>query len=101
MEGLGSLLFFAIIFFLLMRFGCGAHMFHGHGNHENHNKPQKKSKEGKYIDPVCDMEVEEEQAYSMMFEGEPYHFCTRSCLNKFDEEPGRYLHKKDGEEHGM
>jgi hypothetical protein len=31
-EGLISLLFFAGIFFLMMRFGCGAHIYHGgHG----------------------------------------------------------------------
>jgi hypothetical protein len=33
-EGLLSLLFFAGLFFLMMRFGCGAHMAHGgHGDH--------------------------------------------------------------------
>jgi hypothetical protein len=35
-EGLVSLLFFAGIFFLMMRFGCGAHMSHGgHGDHHS------------------------------------------------------------------
>lgn len=33
MEGLFSLLLFAGLFFLMMRFGCGAHMVHGgHGS---------------------------------------------------------------------
>ncbi len=98
MSGLGSLLFFAILFYLMMRFGCGAHMIHGHGKH---SQPQKKSKEGKYIDPVCDMEVDADQAYSMMHEGELYRFCTRSCLSKFDTDPGHYMNKKPGEEHVM
>jgi hypothetical protein len=31
MEGLGTLLFFAALFYFMMRFGCGAHMVHGHG----------------------------------------------------------------------
>ena len=31
MEGLGSLLLFAALFYFMMRFGCGAHMVHGHG----------------------------------------------------------------------
>lgn len=31
MEGLGSLLIFAALFYFMMRFGCGAHMVHGHG----------------------------------------------------------------------
>ena len=33
MEGLGSFLLFAVLFFLMMRYGCGAHMMHGHGGH--------------------------------------------------------------------
>ncbi|MEE9598461.1 MAG: hypothetical protein V3V96_16940 [Acidiferrobacterales bacterium] len=36
MEGLFSLLLFAGIFYLMMRFGCGAHMVHGHGGHGGH-----------------------------------------------------------------
>ena len=31
MEGLGTLLLFAALFYFMMRFGCGAHMVHGHG----------------------------------------------------------------------
>ena len=34
MSGLGSLLLFAAFFYFMMRFGCGAHMVHGHGGHE-------------------------------------------------------------------
>lgn len=34
MEGLFSLLLFAVFFFVMMRFGCGAHVAHGgHGCH--------------------------------------------------------------------
>lgn len=29
MEGLLGLLVFGVLFFLMMRFGCGAHMMHG------------------------------------------------------------------------
>lgn len=32
MEGLLTLLFYAALFYLMMRFGCGAHMVHGHGH---------------------------------------------------------------------
>ncbi len=94
MEGLGSLLFFAIFFFVMMRWGCGAHMMQGHGGHGSHKKE-------KYIDPVCDMEVEEDKGYGMMHQGESYRFCTRRCLDKFDADPERYLNKKAGEEHEM
>jgi hypothetical protein len=38
MEGLFSLLLFAGLFFLMMRFGCGAHMAHGGHGHQ-HGEP--------------------------------------------------------------
>ena len=31
MSGLVSFLLFAAVFYFMMRFGCGAHMVHGHG----------------------------------------------------------------------
>lgn len=30
MDGFLSFLFFALLFYVMMRFGCGAHMVHGH-----------------------------------------------------------------------
>lgn len=41
MEGLFSFLVFAVLFFLMMRFGCGSHISHGgcgqhHGKHDEH-----------------------------------------------------------------
>jgi len=35
MDRLLSFLLFAVFFYLMMRFGCGAHMVHG--NHGGHN----------------------------------------------------------------
>ncbi len=96
MEGLGTLLLFAAFFYLMMRFGCGAHMVHGHGGHSHGT-----GKATKYIDPVCDMEVEAEQGYGKMHQGELYRFCSRSCLDKFDADAERYLNKERGEEHEM
>jgi len=37
MRGLLTLLLYAGLFYLMMRFGCGAHMIHGHGGHGGHN----------------------------------------------------------------
>ena len=34
MQGFLSLLMFAAFFYLMMRFGCGAHMVHGHDRHK-------------------------------------------------------------------
>jgi len=95
MEGLGSLLLFAALFYVMMRFGCGAHMVHGHhGSHGEHGD-HTDSEGAKFIDPVCDLEVEPDQGYGMMHKGNLYRFCSRSCLDKFDHEPEKYLSKKE------
>lgn len=91
MEGLGSFLLFALFFYLMMRFGCGAHMVHGHGGHGGHG--QHGDKGGKFVDPVCGMDVDPDKGYGKMYQGEPYRFCSRSCLDKFDAEPEKYLNQ--------
>ena len=79
MDGLLSFLLFGVLFYIMMRYGCGAHMVHGHGGGRQST------------DPVCGMEVEPDQGYSKMFRGVEYRFCSRNCLDKFDAEPGRFL----------
>ncbi len=93
MEGLGSLLLFAAFIYLMMRFGCGAHMVHGHGRHAHGSSTEK------YIDPVCDMEVDTEQGYGKMHQGTLYRFCSKNCLDKFDADPERYLNKEKELDH--
>jgi len=92
MRGLLPLLLYAGLFYLMMRFGCGAHMVHGHGGrgeHEEHNAPG--GHEGSAKDPVCGMAVQPGQGYTKNHEGRELHFCSRKCLDKFDAEPQRYL----------
>jgi len=74
MEGLLSLLLFAGLFYLMMRLGSGS-----------------RTGQGKHIDPVCGMEVDVEQGYGKMHEGQLYRFCSRSCLDKFEGDPDRYI----------
>jgi len=95
MDGVLTFLIFAGLFYVMMRFGCGAHMVHGHGGHGGHTGHGGGEK---YIDPVCGMEVETDKGYGKMHEGTLYRFCTRSCLDKFDTDPERYLNKEKGEE---
>jgi len=94
MEGLLSFLLFAVFFYVMMRFGCGAHMVHGHDSgHDGHGGDGKK-----HIDPVCGMEVGIDQGYAKMYEGTPYRFCSRNCLDRFDADPVRYVKgKQEGE----
>jgi len=93
MEGLFSFLLFAGFFYFMMRVGCGSHMTHGHRGHSGSNTSNDDEQIKKYIDPVCDMEVETEQGYGKMYQGTLYRFCSRNCLDKFDDEPERYLNK--------
>ncbi len=87
MEGLGSLLIFAILFFFMMR-------MHGHGGHG-----QSHGAAAKQIDPVCGVQVEADKGYGKMYQGTLHRFCSRECLDKFDSDPHRYLDKQEAD-HG-
>lgn len=43
------------------------------------------------IDPVCGMSVPADGPLRFTHAGVTYHFCHRSCLEKFAAQPGRYL----------
>ena len=90
MNGLFSFLLFAAFFYLMMRFGCGAHMVHGHGGHD-HEGHGGGTQEGAAKDPVCGMPVGAGQGYTKNYEGRVLHFCSRKCLDTFEAEPKRYL----------
>ena len=54
-----------------------------------HNHP---NSDNRAIDPVCGMTVNPETAAgSFEFEGKQYFFCSRHCLEKFRENPQRFL----------
>jgi len=88
MDGLLSLLLFAGLFYFMMRFGCGAHMVHGYTKNQNNYND---NPEAKHIDPVCGMEVDIDKGYGKMYQGKLYRFCHRSCLDKFESDPEKYL----------
>lgn len=92
MEGLLSYIIFAGLFYLMMRYGCGAHMFHG-GRHGSHSEPN----ESKHTDPVCGMEVDVDKGYGKMHESTLYRFCSRDCLDKFEDNTDKYLNPKNEE----
>jgi YHS domain-containing protein len=103
MEGLGSLLLFAALFYFMMRFGCGAHMVHGHGGngrgeHAGHagrgDGGHERGPDAR--DPVCGMDVAPGQGYVKMHGGREYLLCSRACLDKFDANPNRYASVQEG-----
>ena len=45
-------------------------------------------------DPVCGMDVEEEEAVAgLEYEGQVYYFCNRECMKKFEANPAEYVKK--------
>jgi len=94
MEGLGSLLLFAVLFYVMMRYGCGAHMIHGH--HSGHGGHEADG--AKFIDPVCGKEVDPEQGYGVMHKGDLYRFCSRQCLDQFDTQPSLFVKQQKHKE---
>ena len=93
MEGILWLLIWAAFFYFMMRFGCGAHMVHGHGGHGSdtgHGSHGAAGGRGSK-DPVCGMDVEPDSGYSRMYQGREYRFCSRNCLDQFEGDPARYV----------
>jgi YHS domain-containing protein len=89
MERILSFVVYAGLFYLMMSFGCGAHMGHGkHSGHE-HGSP-KPSNSDTLRDPVCGMPVGPGEGYSKFYEGRELRFCSRACLDKFEAQEHRY-----------
>lgn len=91
-EGVKSLLWILVwggLFFVMMRYGCGAHIMGGHGGHGGHGG---KGGGGAPKDPVCGMAVDPEQAAgAAVHEGKTYYFCSGSCRDKFEQAPRQFL----------
>lgn len=91
MESLFSFLIFAVFFYVMMRFGCGAHMVHGHrGGHASEDTGQ-----AKHIDLVCGKHVAPNEGYGKMAGDQLYRFCSRRCLDTFEADPHRYMNKHE------
>jgi YHS domain-containing protein len=84
-------LIYGALFYVMMRYGCGSHMLHGHAGHGHGGHGGTASPPDSSKDPVCGMSVEGGQGYTKNHEGRELHFCSRQCLDKFDAEPRRYV----------
>jgi len=46
-------------------------------------------------DPICGMDVEEEEAAATFeYKGNTYYFCAVGCKEKFAQDPERFLEKE-------
>lgn len=101
MDALFYFLLWAAILFLMMRFGCGAHvMGHSHGRtkHDNDSPENQRATEGlewvppaEDVDPVCGKTVKTERAKPSVHGGHVFYFCSRDCRERFEAEPEQYL----------
>ncbi|MGH9548369.1 MAG: YHS domain-containing protein [Terriglobales bacterium] len=99
MEALVYFVLWAGLIFLMMRFGCGAHvMGHGHERHGAGDKNALRSFERRRwvppktdIDPVCGKIVHTDQAKSSVHDGTVYYFCSRECRERFEVAPHVYV----------
>lgn len=91
MDRIISFLLFAGFFYLMMRFGCGAHAVHGH-HHDDTKRGTGPDAGKKSSDPVCGMDMEAGRGYAEVFEGLEYRFCSRKCLDKFDLNHEQFAH---------
>jgi len=49
---------------------------------------------GGVLDPVCGMTVDPKQAAGThVHQGQPYHFCSKHCVEKFKADPAKYLQR--------
>lgn len=99
METLLYFAFWAGLIFLMMRFGCGAHVM-GHGN----RKTDARSKDAPAnvgplrwvapqtdVDPVCGKTVPTAKAKSTVHDGMVYYFCSAEHREAFETAPDSYV----------
>lgn len=123
MDTLLSIVIWGGLFFLMMRFGCGSHMFgrgHGAGNDKGASaqggggcgsgggKRLEKAAEAERLtwvapekdtDPVCGETVVTAEARPSVYDGQVYYFCSRECREAFEVLPEHYVGL--GEPHGI
>ena len=100
MNELAYFMFWAVILFLMMRFGCGAHVM-GHGRSKakhGEGEPEIQNTEGLRwtppeddVDPVCGKTVSTETGKPSVHDGHVYYFCSRDCRERFEAAPAQYL----------
>lgn len=92
LKSLAWLLVWGGAFYIMMRYGCGAHMMGGHGHEKNdRHSPDAGDADG-VKDPVCGMAVDPEKTRSAsVHQGKTYYFCSLSCRDKFEKSPARYI----------
>lgn len=107
-----ALVYFAVwagFIFLMMRFGCGAHILgHGHGRHGATNGDDGRESETLRwvppetdIDPVCGKTIHTDKAKPSVHDGMVYYLCSRECREQFEAAPALYVGSRADEQAGQ
>ena len=99
MEALVYFLIWAGLIFVMMRFGCGAHILgRGHGHHSGNTQPNagRVTPPETAIDPVCGRTVRTASAKPSIHDGTAFYFCSSDCREAFEANPARYPKRTDG-----
>lgn len=101
MSSLFYFLFWAGLIFLMMRFGCGAHVMGRKSKHKHYEdeqiSPSNRSQEklwvapARNIDPLCGSQVNTNNAKSTDRNGSAYYLCSRECREIFEVGSETYL----------
>lgn len=94
MELIATLIVFALVFLLLMSWGCGGRMVRGLGD------PASEGVDGGTVqvidrDPVCGMRVGPGGGPVKEVGGRILRFCSQACLVRFEEHPEMYGSDED------
>jgi len=98
MESLLYIVVWIGLMFLMMRFGCGAHMAgRGHKSAQQTDLPGPEGTNELHwispendVDPVCQKTIPTDNAKTALFSGNVYHFCSRDCREVFEAAPELY-----------
>lgn len=97
-----ALIYFAIwagLIFVMMRFGCGAHIM-GKGLGDAQTRAGPRDPDGAQLrwvppardtDPVCGRGLATEKAKPSVYAGHVYYFCSRDCREIFEAAPDQYV----------
>ena len=89
MELIITLLVFALVFYVLMRWGCGARMVHGL-TLAGGISPGNGHLQLEITDPVCGMKVEAQDALLLEHGSHVIRFCSEDCRKRFLAHPEAY-----------
>ena len=105
MEALLYFIIWAAAIFVMMRFGCGAHvMGHGRKHGQTEESPKTETSELRWvppetdIDPVCGKVASTNEARATVHAGTVYYLCSRECREVFETAPELYVNGPDGKQ---